>query len=567
MPANKTSILVSNELTTDALLVKALWYVYFTIVPLIGLVYGFVVETANMVMYWEWAGITLVVMAIPALFHRFRWLPGSLKYVGPLAIEAALIVMAFTIHHAKSSWTIWLLPSVAAALYFNPRAVWVANAVSWVGIVLTIVLFPDTFPEMTVPSIVYYGLTLLPTQAVIASTAKKAARLLRRVEDEAGARGVAFANLQTAMSGIEHATGQLTTAAGHLQTETGTAHDFLKRDFSGKVSDVVSASRGQQERVMHANSLMEELNRAIGHIATGAQEDASAVQKGTGLVNGMATAIQSVSDGAQSVRDASNRSAEVAAEGSAAMAEMVSGIERIRSSAGTAADAIRGLRELSARIGGIADTIGEIAGQTNMLALNAAIEAARVGEHGRGFAVVAQEVRRLAERSAKEAGSIAATLSEIRTGIDQAGAAMTDTTLEVEAGQTVATTAQGALTQVMATTRDTAGQVDAIASETRRLSASAGELVAAFGQIEKVVEDNSAASEEMAAASDEVVTVVVGIGETSGSNLNAVESLEKGAGRLRESLDQITGVSGDLSRLAVQLEEILRRQSGADTPS
>jgi len=64
----------------------------------------------------------------------------------------------------------------------------------------------------------------------------------------------------------------------------------------------------------------------------------------------------------------------------------------------TAADAIN-LSSAVENIGGVTQTIQNIASQTNLLALNAAIEAARAGDSGRGFAVVAQEVRKLAEQS------------------------------------------------------------------------------------------------------------------------------------------------------------------------
>jgi methyl-accepting chemotaxis protein len=75
------------------------------------------------------------------------------------------------------------------------------------------------------------------------------------------------------------------------------------------------------------------------------------------------------------------------------------GLTDIRAQFQEVARCIRELNERTMQIGGITQTVKDLADQSNMLALNAAIEAVRSGEHGKGFGVVAREIRSLADQS------------------------------------------------------------------------------------------------------------------------------------------------------------------------
>ena len=135
-----------------------------------------------------------------------------------------------------------------------------------------------------------------------------------------------------------------------------------------------------------------------------------------------------------------------------------------------------------------------IAQQTNMLALNATIEAARAGEAGRGFAVVANEVKELAQETAKATDDIAKRVEAIQSGTAGAVTAIGQISADHRRGQRApglviasAVEEQAATTRQMATNADhaTTGAADIastivmVADATRLTQESMSQVLAA----------------------------------------------------------------------------------------
>nr|WP_281517736.1 methyl-accepting chemotaxis protein [Ferranicluibacter rubi] len=140
----------------------------------------------------------------------------------------------------------------------------------------------------------------------------------------------------------------------------------------------------------------------------------------------------------------------------------------------------------SSQISSIIGVIDEIAFQTNLLALNAGVEAARAGEAGRGFAVVAQEVRELAQRSAKAA-------KEIKDLIR-------NSTAEVESGVKLVRDTGDVLKTIEAHVIEINGHMEAIATSAREQSTGLAEVNIAVNQMDQVTQQNAAMVEETSAA-------------------------------------------------------------------
>ncbi|MDD3852143.1 MAG: methyl-accepting chemotaxis protein [Syntrophomonadaceae bacterium] len=186
-----------------------------------------------------------------------------------------------------------------------------------------------------------------------------------------------------------------------------------------RIAETEKVKNQMLEQVSNGSIQAHEVASAIKQIATGCFEQADEVQKIVIEVRSIAQLVENIANssnetalGLQSIGTVAIEELQVIDQQKVRMLENQQLIENM-------SVAINDLQIKSSKIKNIMDVIVEIAAQTNLLALNASIEAARSGDRGIGFQVVAEEVRKLAEASAKAAYEIGQLAVNIQLSIKQ----------------------------------------------------------------------------------------------------------------------------------------------------
>ena len=263
--------------------------------------------------------------------------------------------------------------------------------------------------------------------------------------------------------------------------------DSFESSVKGVVELVSTAASQMQATAQSMSSTAEEATHQATTVAAASEQATANVQTVATSAEELANSIDEIS---RQVGNSARISEEAAAE-----------VERTNERVGALSGAAQ-------NIGDVVKLINDIAEQTNLLALNATIEAARAGEAGKGFAVVANEVKSLANQTAKATGEIAAQVTSMQEETESTVSAIETISETVGRINEIAGSILAAVEQQGAATSEISRNVQQAAQGTEEVSANIAGVSEAASEAGSASTQVLSASRDVARQSEELSAVV-----------------------------------------------------------
>ncbi|MET7417882.1 methyl-accepting chemotaxis protein [Dactylosporangium sp. NPDC005555] len=315
-----------------------------------------------------------------------------------------------------------------------------------------------------------------------------------------------------------------TLVARSIVRSVRNAKTVLDEVAAGDLTARMSVTSGDEvgQMGLALNESLDRIAEMVRLVGTSATSLASSSTRLTGVARTIASGVDDAAEQATAVSGSAgevSRNVQTVAVGTDEMNESIREIAqnateavRVANEAMDAANettrTMAKLGESSAEIGNVIKVITGIAAQTNLLALNATIEAARAGEAGKGFAVVANEVKDLAQETAKATEDISQRISAIQADAASAVAAISRISEVIESVNGYQTTIASAVEEQTATTNEMGRNAANAASGSTEIAASIDRVARAAQSTSVGVQETESAAAELAGMSQELSRVV-----------------------------------------------------------
>jgi methyl-accepting chemotaxis protein len=264
--------------------------------------------------------------------------------------------------------------------------------------------------------------------------------------------------------------------------------EHLRQDFNMSIGKFQETLAEVLSETASVSSNSDEMLEGSSSLAQRSEQQAAALEQTSAALEEITVTVKESSSRTSETRNLVRDARKAATESTKVVDSTVEAMSRIESA--------------SKEISSIISVIDEIAFQTNLLALNAGVEAARAGESGKGFAVVAQEVRELAQRSAKAAREISALIAKSSD--------------EVTEGVRLVGETGGALTRISTFVASIDNNIEAIARAAAEQSTSLSEISSAVNSLDQMTQKNASMVSGMNAISEALSSGAAKLTELAG---------------------------------------------------
>jgi twitching motility protein PilJ len=337
-------------------------------------------------------------------------------------------------------------------------------------------------------------------QSVVASNseAQRKAREMEQAKDELQRQVIRL------LDDVEGAArGDLTVKAEVTADVLGAVAD----SFNLTIDSLRQIVQQVQTAAVQVNNSSTESEAFARRLSSDALRQAEELAVTVNSVQMMTASIKRVAESARESEEVARTASATALKGGEAVERTVAGILEIRETVAESTRKVKRLAESSQQISQIVSVISQIASRTNLLALNASIEAARAGEAGKGFAIVADEVRQLADRSAKALKEIEHIVLQIQSETGSVMAAMEQGTQQVIQGTKLAEQAKTSLDDIIQVSNRIDSLVRSITADTIEQRETSKSVTEVMQSVEIQAQSTSQEAQKVSSSLENLVIV------------------------------------------------------------